>query len=183
MQKQLPVNSDLPFNVLNLTNRLFLILTLMVLGACQQHQPLVVAQEQVEGVDLRQYRTFSVTPVHHSDAQFVKHINFVIETHLQEKGYILSSQPELQIEYRVDIEGKEKVLLDPIPTPDGSIYIQNTMESVNTAKILVNAIDQKTGAAVWKASSKDLIKVNTKHINQMRLNRHMGELFESFPRR
>ena len=160
-------------------------LTLLFVSACQL-APLDVQSVIRDDVVMEKYKTVSVMPVSNTIAQKNPAITLItkaIESELLKKGYVLSDTPELLFAYQLDIKEGEQLKQNMLNVK-GQVFNVARLEAVYEAKMLVNAIDTKTKAVIWKAStSKDLRSVDTNSIDQDRLDSRMSELLVSFPGR
>jgi len=155
---------------------LFLSLTLT---ACQT-PPLDVYHSMGEGVDLSRYQTFSIQAMTDIDSPFVNYINQGIINTLTKKGYQFSEESDFIVRYSLEVQSGESVKINSIPI-HGNIYTQTSMEAVFEAKMLANVIDKASKHVIWKAAtSRDIRGVNTKSVDQAKVNDRMDELFESF---
>jgi Domain of unknown function (DUF4136) len=158
-------------------------LLFLVLIGCNTF-PLDVYYAIPEGVDLSVYKTFAIEPIldndNFYDTGFIKLLNTAIVDTLNKKGCSLADSPELIVKYSLEIDEDKSLKLEHVPF-EGLIQTKAMIEAVFEAKMLVNAVDIKTGQIIWKAATtKDLRSVSTKKINQARVNKRMGELFQSF---
>ncbi len=152
------------------------------LSACQT-PPLHVYSVMKEGVDLSQYKTFTIPVVSTSESRYFDYINAGIIKTLSEKGYQLSQPADLIVQYSLELIADEVIKVESIPE-QGNIHNQASMEAIFEASMLVNIIDTKTKKVIWKAATtRDLKNINMKKVDQERVNRSMEELFESFPKR
>lgn len=157
---------------------IFCWISLLLVGC--QSTPLDVQYAKDADFNPDQYQTFAIEPVSYEDNPFVKYVNLGIETVMSEKGYRLSDDPDLIIRYSVIIEEEHELKLDQVPSGT-LIHTTPLIEAVFEAKMLVNAIDARSGEVLWKAAtSRDISSVNTRKIEQARVNQRIGELFDSF---
>jgi hypothetical protein len=162
--------------------RLVLLVLSLAFSACQT-PALDVYYSIADDVELSQYQTFLIEPITDGDNRFIDFLNVGIEEALTRKGYQLSNSPELIVRYALDIAEDKRLKLDSIPL-NGLIQTKAIMDAVFEAKMLVNVVDTKTGKIVWKAAtSRDLRALNTKKIQQAKVNVRMEQLFDSFSAR
>tara|TARA_R110002072_G_scaffold89737_9_gene201020 strand:+ start:93 stop:638 length:546 start_codon:yes stop_codon:yes gene_type:complete len=165
-----------------LFNMLFLVYVVSFLLGCQE-LPLQVFSKTDPNINLREYQTFSVHAKSNHSTNFIEFITRGIESGLIEKGYSVSENPDLLINYQIEIDRSELITQEQIPIDTG-FYTSNRIDPVNKADVLVNAIDRKTKEVVWKAATTmDISSVNIHNIDQNRVSDHMAQLFKSFPSR
>lgn len=167
------------YNATLIKHTLTLLFLSLTLTACQT-PPLHVYHSMSNDVDLSRYQTFSIQAMTDEDNPFVNYINQGIINTLTKKGYQFSEESDLVIRYSLEVKSGETVKISAIPV-QGNIYTQTSMEAVFEAKMLANVIDKASKRVIWKAAtSRDIRGVNTKHIDQAKVNDRMDELFESF---
>ena len=158
-----------------------LLVVFNIIGCQTQHLEVHSATDPL--ATLRLYETYHIEALNNPGIEVIPILNNAIVNELNAKGYTQAnaSKADLIIKYKIKVIHDEQLKIEDVA--DGnSIHLQTTKESIDEARMLVNAVDAKTNNVIWKASTvRNLHDVNEKTPLNERVKVGMSEIFADFP--
>ncbi|MBX2842447.1 MAG: DUF4136 domain-containing protein [Flammeovirgaceae bacterium] len=120
-------------------------------------------------------------PLHDND--YIREIiNETIEEEMQDKGFKKSeNNPDLFIEYFINLEDKESVITAPLDFGGGSNNNYEVIkEELKKAMLIIHIEDRLKQKTLWIGSAESLIESSPKNLDK-KVIKVIEEIFEKFP--